>query len=266
MSALSLSPEEFELLLGVHSCKDCAVDCDRFITSSQITLCESVICFKMVPPAASQALILSVFLLCRFYDEIRTPLLFNIRIDYPSGLVEHATKTVFPNYFNGSEIVIAGKLVDRKMDQLHVEVTASNSKKFIILKTDVPVEPQKGGHGAPGSPSSRGDGKEDPNHIERLWSYLTVKELLSSWLQSDSEQEKERLRQKAQDLALTYHFLTPFTSMKLRKPVLQGGTLEVARGMSAATGPETVMQSLRGSTMQPGNTAPMCPGRLGVGP
>ncbi|XP_003473567.3 inter-alpha-trypsin inhibitor heavy chain H5 [Cavia porcellus] len=187
-----------------------------------------------------------------FYDEIRTPLLFNIRIDYPSGLVEHATKTVFPNYFNGSEIVIAGKLVDRKMDQLHVEVTASNSKKFIILKTDVPVEPQKGGHGAPGSPSSRGDGKEDPNHIERLWSYLTVKELLSSWLQSDSEQEKERLRQKAQDLALTYHFLTPFTSMKLRKPVLQGGTLEVARGMSAATGPETVMQSLRGSTMQPG--------------
>ncbi|XP_005383929.1 PREDICTED: inter-alpha-trypsin inhibitor heavy chain H5 isoform X1 [Chinchilla lanigera] len=187
-----------------------------------------------------------------FYDEIRTPLLSDIRVDYPSGLVEHATKTVFPNYFNGSEIVIAGKLVDRKTDQLHVEVTASNSKKFVILKTDVPVEPQKVRSGVPGSPSSRGDGEEDPNHIEHLWSYLTVKELLSSWLQSDNEQEKERLRQKAQDLAMSYHFLTPFTTMKLRTPVLQENTLEVARGMSAATGPETVMQSLRGASMKPG--------------
>ncbi|EHA99722.1 Inter-alpha-trypsin inhibitor heavy chain H5 [Heterocephalus glaber] len=189
-----------------------------------------------------------------FYDEIRTPLLSDIRIDYPSGLVEHATKTVFPNYFNGSEIVIAGKLVDKKTDQLHVEVTASNSKKFVILKTDVPVEPQKVGSGVPGSPSSRGDGEEDPNHIERLWSYLTVKGLLSSWVQSDNEQEKERLRQKAQDLAMSYHFLTPFTSMKLKKLLLHEDTLEVARGMSAVTGPETVMQSLRGSTMQPGPT------------
>ncbi|KAM4828654.1 inter-alpha-trypsin inhibitor heavy chain H5 [Thomomys bottae] len=186
-----------------------------------------------------------------FYDEIRTPLLSDIRIDYPPALVEHATKTLFPNYFNGSEIVIAGKLVDRKLDQLHVEVTASNSKKFLILKTDVPVEPQQVGNDVTGSPRLVGDGEEDANHIERLWSYLTVKELLSSWLQSNNRQEKEQLRQKAQALARNYRFLTPFTSMRLRKLELHTDTLEDPRGMSAVTGPETVVQSLGGTGMQP---------------
>ncbi|XP_012864868.1 PREDICTED: inter-alpha-trypsin inhibitor heavy chain H5 [Dipodomys ordii] len=186
-----------------------------------------------------------------FYDEIRTPLLSDIHINYPPALVEHATKTLFPNYFNGSEIVIAGKLVDRKLDQLHVEVTASNSKKFLILKTDVPVEPQKVGNDITGSPRPKGDGEEDSNHIERLWSYLTVKELLSSWLQSNNRQEKEQLRQKAQALAMSYRFLTPFTSMRLRKPDLHTDTLDDPRGMSAVTGPETVVQSLQGTGMQP---------------
>uniref|UniRef100_A0A452U904 Inter-alpha-trypsin inhibitor heavy chain 5 n=1 Tax=Ursus maritimus TaxID=29073 RepID=A0A452U904_URSMA len=62
-----------------------------------------------------------------FYDEIRTPLLSDIRVDYPPAVVEQTTRTLFPNYFNGSEIVIAGKLADRKVGQLHVEVTASNT-------------------------------------------------------------------------------------------------------------------------------------------
>ncbi|KAM5144234.1 inter-alpha-trypsin inhibitor heavy chain H5 isoform 2-T2 [Callospermophilus lateralis] len=189
-----------------------------------------------------------------FYDEIRTPLLSDIRIDYPPGIVEHATKTLFPNYFNGSEIIIAGKLADRKAEQLPVEVTASNSKKFVVLKTKVPVEPQKVGNDVPGSPRPKGDGQGDPNHIKRLWSYLTVKELLSSWVQSNDEQEKEQLRQRAQALAVNYHFLTPFTSMKLRKPTLHTGGLEDIHGMSAAAGPEMVMQSLRGAGLQPGPT------------
>ncbi|XP_045141520.1 inter-alpha-trypsin inhibitor heavy chain H5, partial [Echinops telfairi] len=190
-----------------------------------------------------------------FYDEIRTPLLSDIRIDYPSNLVKHATQTLFPNYFNGSEIIIAGKLADRKMDQLHVEVTASNSKKFVLLKTDVPVEPQKEGNDVTGSSRPKGGGQEDPNHVERLWSYLTVKDLLNAWLKTDDEQEKERLRQKAGTLAVNYHFLTPFTSMKLKRPAEETHTESLEHGyggMSAVAGPETVMQSLRGANMQPG--------------
>ncbi|XP_030692770.1 inter-alpha-trypsin inhibitor heavy chain H5 [Globicephala melas] len=186
-----------------------------------------------------------------FYDEIRTPLLSDIRVDYPAGLVEHATRTLFPNYFNGSEIIIAGKLVDKEMDRLHVEVTASNSKKFVVLKKDVPVEPRRMGNDVPGSPRPKGDGQEDPNHLERLWSYLTLKELLSSWLQSDEQPERERLRQEVQALAVNHRFLAPFTSMTL-KSAPRTETPEDAYGTSAATGPETVMQSLRGAHLQPG--------------
>lgn len=165
-------------------------------------------------------------------------------------MVEQTTRTLFPNYFNGSEIVIAGKLADRKVGQLHVEVTASNSKKFVILKTDVPVEPQRAGHGETGSARPQA-GAEPRNHVERLWSYLTVKELLSSWRHSRDEQDRERLRQKAQALALAYRFLTPLTAMHLRSAG-QPEKLEEAQGVSAAVGPETVMQSLRGASPQPG--------------
>lgn len=169
-------------------------------------------------------------------------------------MVERATRTLFPNYFNGSEIVIAGKLVDRAMDRLHVEVTASNSKKFVVLKKDVPVEPRKVGIDVPQSPRPRGRGQEEPNHLERLWSYLTLKELLSAWLQSFEEPERERLRQEAQALAVNHRFLIPFTSMTL-KSAPRTETPEAAYGMSSAsvaTGPETVMQSLRGTHLQPG--------------
>ena len=175
-------------------------------------------------------------------------------MDYPPGLVERATRTLFPNYFNGSEIVIAGKLVDGAMDRLHVEVTASNSKKFVVLKKDVPVEPRKVGIEVLQSPRPRGRGQEEPNHLERLWSYLTLKELLSGWLQSIKEPEKERLRQEAQALAVNHHFLAPFTSMTL-KSAPRTETPEATYSMSStptATGPETVMQSLRGTHLQPG--------------
>ncbi|XP_060048117.1 inter-alpha-trypsin inhibitor heavy chain H5 [Erinaceus europaeus] len=191
-----------------------------------------------------------------FYDEIRTPLLSDIRIDYPPGMVERVTQTLFPNYFNGSEIVIAGKLANRAMDQLPVEVTASNSNKFVVLKTDVPVESEKKGFA-----SSRGNILGDPNPMERLWSYLTVKELQNAWLQSKEEGDRERLRQEVGALASKAHFLTPFTSMKLREVATP--RTEPPEGTSAVSGPETVMQSLRGASLQPG-PAPKNPHSLRI--
>lgn len=216
---------------------------------------------QLSPPAArssleglSARLSVSPPLHCRFYDEIRTPLLSDIRIGYPPGLVQQATRTFFPNYFNGSEIVIAGKLVDRQLDRLRVEVTASNSKKFVVLKTDVPVEPQRAG-----GPGPEDNGTAGPNPLERLWSYLTVRELLSSWLQSGDGREKERLRQQAQALAVNSRFLTPFTRMRLKKaPWTRQPQRADAVGVSAATGPGTAVQS-----PPPGTSA--APARAGAG-
>ncbi|XP_021552363.1 inter-alpha-trypsin inhibitor heavy chain H5 [Neomonachus schauinslandi] len=178
-----------------------------------------------------------------FYDEIRTPLLSDIRVDYPPASVEHATRTVFPNYFNGSEIVTAGKLADSQAGRLHVEVTASNSQRFVLLKTDVALEPHQAG---------RGGGAEGRNHVERLWSYLTLKELLSSWRHSGDEREKQRLGQSARTLAVARGFLTPLTALHLSRRALQPHQLEDARGAAAALGPEPVVQRLRGAGGRPG--------------
>ncbi|XP_041934636.1 inter-alpha-trypsin inhibitor heavy chain H5 isoform X2 [Alosa sapidissima] len=78
-------------------------------------------------------------LLKGFYDEIGTPLLSDIHVEYSEDQVEYVTQHLFTNYFNGSEIVIAGKLTNRSADTLHVQVTASNSDRSIVMEKDVPL-------------------------------------------------------------------------------------------------------------------------------
>eukprot|EP00061_Rhincodon_typus_P017391 g46069.t1 len=78
-------------------------------------------------------------LLKGFFDEIGTPLLSDIRVDYSEDSVEYVTQNFFPNYFNGSELIIAGKLTDNTSDNLHVQVAASTSDKHLMLEADVKI-------------------------------------------------------------------------------------------------------------------------------
>ncbi|XP_074831703.1 inter-alpha-trypsin inhibitor heavy chain H5 isoform X2 [Carettochelys insculpta] len=184
-----------------------------------------------------------------FYDEIGTPLLSDIRVDYPKDSVERVTQNLFPNYFNGSEIVIAGKLIEHNSGKLHVEVTASNANKYILLKTDVAIDlPSKNDIGV--SPGME-DGKEAENYVERAWSYLTLKELLTSWLKSDDSEEREHLMDQAKSLALTYNFITPFTSLKMKE--LQSKQLKEEDHASPSTeGIGERLQSVQGHKAPPG--------------
>ncbi|XP_015280584.1 PREDICTED: inter-alpha-trypsin inhibitor heavy chain H5 [Gekko japonicus] len=192
-----------------------------------------------------------------FYNEIRTPLLSDIRVDYPVGSVEHVTQKLFSNYFNGSEIVIAGKLLNHTAHSLHVEVTASNSKKYILLKTDVAFDlPSQNSVGS--APSGVEDPTDSRNYVERAWSYLTIKELLTSWLKSDDSEERENLRERAEKLALTYNFVTPFTTLKMKELGVQ---TEVPTGVyidPSTGGLGETMQGLKG----PEAPAGPVPGKL----
>lgn len=183
--------------------------------------------------------------LSRFYDEIGTPLLSDIRINYTEDSVQYVTQHLFTNYFNGSEIVIAGKLTNQSSESLHVQVTASNNDKSIILETDVPlrhreIETEKhvkaataamaAGSKTPGSGVAEGLGvalgsiAED--FVERVWGFLSVKEGLRSRLRSQTSKEREGHIQQATNLSLTYHFLTPLTNLVVEKPeVLADGTM-----------------------------------------
>ncbi|XP_078533224.1 inter-alpha-trypsin inhibitor heavy chain H5 [Lissotriton helveticus] len=149
-----------------------------------------------------------------FYDEIGTPLLSDIRIEYPEAAVEDVTQNLFPNYFNGSEIVVAGKIVDKSRESLHVGITASNSNKYVILETDVPISQPE--NGMKKDSVDADSGTKDSEHVERIWGYLTLKELLSSWLKSNDVKEKVDLMEKARKLALRFNFVTPFTRLKVK--------------------------------------------------
>nr|XP_020468980.1 inter-alpha-trypsin inhibitor heavy chain H5 [Monopterus albus] len=135
-----------------------------------------------------------------FYHEIGTPLLSDIRINYTEDSVQYVTQHLFTNYFNGSEIVIAGKLINQSTESLHVQVTASNSDRSIVLETDVPlqlrqIETEKcvktataamaagvktagsgAAHGLQAALGSLAD------FAERVWGFLSVKEGLRSRL------------------------------------------------------------------------------------
>lgn len=181
-----------------------------------------------------------------FYDEIGTPLLSDIRINYTEDSVQYVTQQLFTNYFNGSEIVIAGKLTNDSVESLHVQVTASNNDKNIILETDIPlrrrqIETEKHVKAATAALAT-GAGSlgvalssiaED--FVERLWGFLSIKEGLRSRLRSQTRKEREGHIQQATNLSLNYHFLTPLTNMVVEKPeVLADGTMAPAPTASPA--------------------------------
>lgn len=178
----------------------------------------------------------------RFYDEIGTPLLSDIRINYTQDSVQYVTQHLFTNYFNGSEIVVAGKLTNQSAELLHVQVTASNSDKSIILETDVPLQRREAetekhvkaamAAGARVLGSSLAKelgvvlGSILDDFVERMWGFLSVKEGLRSRLRSQTSREREDHIKQATNLSLTYNFLTPLTSMVVEKPsVLADGTM-----------------------------------------
>ncbi|KAM3832646.1 inter-alpha-trypsin inhibitor heavy chain H5 [Vipera latastei] len=187
-----------------------------------------------------------------FYDEIGTPLLSDIRVDYPVESVEQVTQNFFPNYFNGSEIVIAGKLFNKTAHSLHVEVTASNSDKHVLLKTDVAID-LSGQNLLEASFVGPPNSSTDQNYVERAWSYLTIKELLTSWLKSDNRKEKAFLRERAKNLALAYNFVMPFTTLKMKTlPFQVEPPMEVYAGPSAE-GVGEIVQGLQGHQVPPGS-------------
>ncbi|XP_009298718.1 inter-alpha-trypsin inhibitor heavy chain H5 isoform X3 [Danio rerio] len=185
---------------------------------------------RRIPEDADASLMLK-----GFYDEIGTPLLSDIRVEYSEDAVEYITQNLFTNYFNGSELIVAGKLTNRS-DSLHVQVTASNSDRSIIMEKDVSIqerEQETERRLAEAEAGSKSDG-----YVERLWGFLSVKDGLKGRLRSQTSGERENYTQHATNLSLTYNFLTPLTQMIVEKPeVLADGSLAKAPPKSTEAPP-----------------------------
>ncbi|XP_029538240.1 inter-alpha-trypsin inhibitor heavy chain H3-like isoform X3 [Oncorhynchus nerka] len=144
-----------------------------------------------------------------FYEEVATPLLTDVQMVYLGGA--NLTQTNFSQYYNGSEIVVAGQIPDNNIEMFTAEVIAISKSNRVMYSDTLPKkEPIE----------ARSD-----SHIQRLWAYLTVKQLLDKEVQL-SGTAKEKVKKEALDLCLKYGFVTPFTSMVVTKP--QGEDSQVA--------------------------------------
>ncbi|KAM6980760.1 inter-alpha-trypsin inhibitor heavy chain H3-like [Aplochiton taeniatus] len=136
-----------------------------------------------------------------FYEEVATPLLTDVVMIYVGG--SNLTQTNFSQYYNGSEIVVAGQITDNNVDTFTASVIALSKGKVVDFS---------GGRKLVGSTGDISD-----SHIRRVWAYLTVKQLLDKELQLSSD-GKARVKKEILEMSLKYSFVTPHTSMVVTKP------------------------------------------------
>lgn len=64
-----------------------------------------------------------------FYDEVSSPLLLDVDLRYPNNEVDSLTTNHFSQLFNGSEIIVAGRLKDNDIQNFPVEVIGQGVRK-----------------------------------------------------------------------------------------------------------------------------------------
>ncbi|XP_066528822.1 inter-alpha-trypsin inhibitor heavy chain H3-like isoform X2 [Hoplias malabaricus] len=138
-----------------------------------------------------------------FYEEVATPLLTNVQLNYTGA--GNLTQTTFNHYYNGSEIVVAGQITNNSLESFQTTIIAISKNANVIFQDTL-------------SAIDLTDFiPENPDFIKRLWAYLTVKQLLEKEVTLKGT-KKEAVKKKALDLSLQNKFVTPLTSMVVTKP------------------------------------------------
>uniref|UniRef100_A0A671NGD0 Inter-alpha-trypsin inhibitor heavy chain H3 n=1 Tax=Sinocyclocheilus anshuiensis TaxID=1608454 RepID=A0A671NGD0_9TELE len=132
-----------------------------------------------------------------FYDEVATPLLLEVNLNYPGNAVTDLTLSHFRQFFKGSEIVVAGRLQELETNTFQTEVSAHRVREANYYAIHLISEYIFG------------------DFTERLWAYLTIQQLLDK---RSNMQDEENITAEALDLSLRYNFVTPLTSMVVTKP------------------------------------------------
>uniref|UniRef100_A0A8B9TIU3 Inter-alpha-trypsin inhibitor heavy chain H4 n=1 Tax=Anas platyrhynchos TaxID=8839 RepID=A0A8B9TIU3_ANAPL len=142
-----------------------------------------------------------------FYQEVATPILMKIEMQYPDNAVEGLTKNNFKLFFEGSEIVVSGKITVLMVSFLPLQHTSD-----LTLKEEANVKEKE--------QVFQSRSYIFGNFIERLWAYLTIQQLLEKSISAQEEHQKA-LEARALELSLQYGFVTPLTSMVVTKPTGQ---------------------------------------------
>ena len=140
-----------------------------------------------------------------FYEEISTPLLLQVRFEYPKDIVDDSRVTVseFSQYYEGSELVVSGKIregVSSRVMAVNVRgMSSGNPVTYTVSRTlrNLTIPSDK---------------VLIEDFTERLWAYMKIKQLLVKLLITYDSAERARLKKEALQMSLQYNFVTPLTS------------------------------------------------------
>ncbi|KAM5189656.1 inter-alpha-trypsin inhibitor heavy chain H3 [Callospermophilus lateralis] len=144
-----------------------------------------------------------------FYDEVANPLLTDVEMEYPQNAILDLTRNSYQHFYDGSEIVVAGRLADENINSFKADVKGQGAFNDLTFTEEVDVKEME--------EALKEQDYIFGNYLERLWAYLTIEQLLEKRKNAQGE-EKENLTAQALDLSLKYHFVTPLTSMVVTKP------------------------------------------------
>ncbi|XP_032996612.1 inter-alpha-trypsin inhibitor heavy chain H3 [Lacerta agilis] len=144
-----------------------------------------------------------------FYNEVANPLLTEVEFKYPENAISDLTQNNFKHYYAGSEIVVAGRIIDNDLNSINAEVKAHGAEQDVTYAEQSDVE-------------ETAKATEEQKYIfgdfiERLWAYLTIQQLLEKRNIAKGD-EKTNLTAEILDMSLKYKFVTPLTSMVVTKP------------------------------------------------
>uniref|UniRef100_A0A3P8UYV2 Inter-alpha-trypsin inhibitor heavy chain H3-like n=1 Tax=Cynoglossus semilaevis TaxID=244447 RepID=A0A3P8UYV2_CYNSE len=136
-----------------------------------------------------------------FYEEVASPLLLDIDLRYPDNAVEFSTKNSFTHLFNGSEIVVAGRLHDNSVDNFLVEVSGEG-----VRRTNTSV------------------GMLDGTNLEEERMRFRYFKNIDYVCSQRKNGQQDVANAKALNMSLRYSFVTPLTSLVVTKPEAEAGT------------------------------------------
>ncbi|XP_071089441.1 inter-alpha-trypsin inhibitor heavy chain H4-like [Haliotis cracherodii] len=134
-----------------------------------------------------------------FFKEVNIPLLLNVKFQYNTIQVDTSqlTQTTYNQFFSGTEVVVVGKRLGDEIDATVQGSTASANTVELVV---------------PDSSKTRLSGPSG-EFTEKLWAYLTIKDLLKKKAMLTSDADFEFLEGRALNMSLAYKFVTPLTSL-----------------------------------------------------
>jgi len=137
--------------------------------------------------------------LIELYSKIQNPLLTDISIEFQGLTMIETFPGEIPNLYEGSEIVLVGKYVERILndDKISVHITGSKGREELELVYDLSVKS-----------NSRN------SFIPRIWATRRIGVLMD---EIKLEGETEALKEEIMGLGLRYGIVTPYTSLLIEE-------------------------------------------------